>query len=410
MTCIKRKESGVNLIPDDMAMLLDNSGLNSLHINGHELLPIIQGGMGVGISAHRLSGTVAGYGGVGTISSIDLRRLHPDLMASTSKLPAGDDTKKLINDANLEALSREIRAARKMANGNGILAVNVMRAVSEYQPYITRSLEEGIDAIVVGAGLPLDLPDIAKDFPNVALIPILSDARGVQLVVKKWEKKGKLPDAIILEHPGIAGGHLGAAKIEDLHHERFNFENSIPECLEFFNKNGFKIPLIAAGGISSHTDIRRIQSLGGAGVQIGTPFAVTEESDANINFKKVLSQARPEDIVEFISVAGLPARAVKTPWLDKYLRIEDKLKGIAHKKKRCTLSFDCLVQCGLRDGNANVGQFCIDKQLGQAVIGNEEKGLFFRGAGILPFGDQIRPVKDLITFLLSKQALHEASV
>jgi nitronate monooxygenase len=384
-----------------MENLLRDGGLKPMFIKGHRILPIVQGGMGVGVSAHKLAGAVANLGGMGTISTIDLRRLHPDLMEKTNYLPASDETKQAINEANLEALSREIRAARKIADGHGMLAVNVMRAVSEYQPYVKRALEEGIDAVVVGAGLPLDLPDLAKDYPDVALMPILSDARGIQLVVKKWEKKGRLPDAIVIEHPGLAGGHLGAAKVEDLHDERFNFDRAIPESLEFFKSAGFDIPIIAAGGISCRDDIQRIQSYGAAGAQIGTAFAVTEESDAHPIFKKTLADARLEDIIEFVSVAGLPARAVKTPWLEKYLRIEPKLKAVAHKKKNCTMSFDCLLQCGLRDGNDKVGQFCIDKQLGLALTGDQQKGLFFRGAGILPFGQEIRPVKDLIAFLLS---------
>jgi nitronate monooxygenase len=160
-----------------------------MQIGNTNLLPIIQGGMGVGISAHALAGKVAFLGGVGTISSIDLRRLHPDLMAKTDHLPASDKTKSAINGANLTALGREIISARELAQGHGMLAVNVMRAVSEYKPYITKALECGIDAVVVGAGLPLDLPDLAQDFPKVNLIPILSDTRGLQLIVKKWEKK-----------------------------------------------------------------------------------------------------------------------------------------------------------------------------------------------------------------------------
>jgi nitronate monooxygenase len=134
---------------------------------------------------------------------------------------------------------------------------------------------------------------------------------------------------------------------------------------------------------------------------MGTAFAVTEEGDADPVFKEILTQARPEDLIEFTSVAGLPARAVKTPWLEKYLRNEHKLKAIAHKKKQCTMRFDCLQQCGLRDGDTKVGQFCIDKHLGFALVGDRAKGLFFRGAGKLPFGEQIRSVKDLINYMLS---------
>lgn len=377
------------------------SGLKTWRLAGRELLPLVQGGMGVGVSAGRLAGTVASYGGIGTVSSVDLRRLHPDLMEATSHLH-GDDAKQRINEANLVALDRELRRARELSQGRGLIAVNVMRAVSEYEPYLRQAMASGVDALVVGAGLPLDLPDIARDHPKVALVPILSDARGVQLIVRKWEKKGRLPDAIVVEHPRLAGGHLGAARVEDLGDRRFDFDVVIPEVLAFFRSAGIEreIPLIAAGGISSHEDILRLQGLGAAAVQLGTAFAVTQESDADIEFKKVLAGARPEDIVEFTSVAGLPARAVRTPWLDKYLRLQPRLQAAAHVKARCNMWFDCLAQCGLRDGKAAWGQFCIDKVLGHAVAGETSKGLFFRGAGRLPFGSEIRPVADLVGCLM----------
>ncbi len=384
-------------------------GLAPLRLGGRTLLPIVQGGMGVGVSAHRLAGTVAGLGAVGTISSVDLRRHHPDLMERTRDLPAGEAAtraaKLAINAANLEALEREIRAARELAGGRGLLAINVMRAVSEYGPSVTRALECGIDAVVVGAGLPLDLPDLAHDHPGALLVPILSDARGVQLLVRKWERKKRLPDAIVIEHPRLAGGHLGAAKIADVNDPRFEFETVIPQSLAFLRASGIEkeVPLIAAGGIRCFEDIARVQALGAAAVQLGTPFAVTQEGDAHPEFKRVLAQARDEDMVVFTSVAGLPARAVATPWLKNYLKAEPKLQSVAHVKPRCTLAFDCLAQCGLRDGLAGWGQFCIDTQLAAALRGDVKKGLFFRGVGALPFGDQIRSVHELMVRLLTRR-------
>ncbi|MEO3714332.1 NAD(P)H-dependent flavin oxidoreductase [Roseateles flavus] len=382
---------------------LQSSGLKPLTLGGRELLPIVQGGMGVGVSAQKLAGTVAALGGVGTLSSVDLRRHHPDLMARTEGLNAGEEAKRQINEANLEALDREIAGARERAQGRGLVALNVMRAVSEYATSVKRALEAGIDAVVVGAGLPLDLPDLAQDHPRALLIPILSDSRGVQLIVKKWERKKRLPDAIVIEHPRLAGGHLGAARISDLDDKRFDFDRVIPECLEFFRKAGIEreIPLIAAGGIRTHEDIQRLQGLGAAAVQLGTPFAVTQEGDASDEFKRVLAEARDEDMVEFTSVAGLPARAVGTPWLKAYLKIEHKLQAVAHVKSRCTKAFDCLAQCGLRDGLKDWGQFCIDNQLAAALRGDIKKGLFFRGAGSLPFGDQIKSVRELMERLLT---------
>jgi len=301
-------------------------------------------------------------------------------------------------------VEREIRAARRLAGGRGLIAMNIMRAVSDYAAYVRRSLEAGVDAVVVGAGLPLDLPDLAQDHPKALLVPILSDSRGVALIVKKWERKKRLPDAIVIEHPRLAAGHLGAARIADLNDPRFDFERVIPESLEFLRKAGIEkqIPLIAAGGIRRCEDIARIQALGGAAVQLGTPFAVTDECDASLGFKQVLAEARDEDLVEFTSVAGLPARAVATPWLKAYLKIEPRLQAVAHAKTRCTKAFDCLAQCGLRDGFKDWGQFCIDNQLAAALRGDLKKGLFFRGVGALPFGSQIRSVRELMERLLTR--------
>jgi nitronate monooxygenase len=395
-------------IPAHLLPALAASGLKALTLAGRRLLPIVQGGMGVGVSAHRLAGAVAAQGGVGTLSSVDLRRHHPDLMERTSGLSqrtgCDDDTKAQINAANLEALAREVHAARAASGGRGLIAMNVMRAVSDYANCVRRSLEAGVDMVVVGAGLPLDLPDLAADHPKALLVPILSDARGVALIVKKWERKKRLPDAIVIEHPRLAGGHLGAARIADLNDPRFEFDRVIPESLDFLRKAGLEgqIPLIAAGGIRSCEDIARIQNLGGAAAQLGTPFAVTTEGDASDEFKRVLAEARDEDMIEFTSVAGLPARAVGTPWLKAYLKAEPKLQLVAHAKERCTKAFDCLAQCGLRDGLPGWGQFCIDNQLAAALRGDLKKGLYFRGVGALPFGTQIRSVRELMERLLSR--------
>jgi len=373
--------------------------LAPLKIKGKTLLPIVQGGMGVGISAHRLAGHVARAGAVGTLSSVDLRRHHPDLMAQTAK----SRDKALINRVNLLALDREVSAALEIAGGKGLIAVNVMRAISEYAADVRQSCESGAGAIVVGAGLPLDLPDLTAAYPDVALIPILSDSRGIAILLKKWLRKSRLPDAIVIEHPRYAGGHLGAAKIADLNDPRFDFPRVLEETFAVFKELGIereKVPLIPAGGIATPAQVRDLFALGASAVQVGTPFAVTEESDAHPNFKRVLADARPEDIVTFMSVAGLPARAVKTPWLEQYLAKLPVLQRRANARTDCTLAFDCLEQCGLRDGIARFGQFCIDHHLAAALAGDVKRGLFFRGAAPLPFGKEIRPVKDVIEYLL----------
>lgn len=399
--------------------MLPAAGLRPLRLGGRTLLPVVQGGMGVGVSAHRLAGSVAALGAVGTISSVDLRRLHPDLMEATGELLPGEQAtraaKAAINAANLEALGREIRAARALSEGRGLLAVNVMRALESYAPAVRHALECGIDMVVVGAGLPLDLPELAQDHPQALLVPILSDARGVQLLVRKWERKKRLPDAILIEHPRLAGGHLGAARIADLGDTRFDFENVVPQTLAFLRSAGVErdVPVIVVGGIRTHADIARLQTLGAAAVQLGTPFAVTVESDASAGFKQVLADARDEDLVEFISVAGLPARAVRTRWLANYMQAEARLQQVAHRKPRCSLAWDCLAQCGLRDGTPGWGQFCIDRQLAAALRGDTAKGLFFRGVGALPFGNQIRGVDQLMQRLLTPaaaQPLREAAL
>jgi nitronate monooxygenase len=370
-----------------------------LKIKGKSLLPVVQGGMGVGVSAHRLAGSVAALGGLGTISSVDLRRHHPDLMRQTED----SRDKETINAVNHIALDREIQSAKAIADGKGMIGVNVMRAVSEYTRYVQISCASGADAIIVGAGLPLDLPELTADYPDVALIPILSDARGIALVLKKWMRKNRLPDAIIIENPRLAAGHLGAARLEDIYNPQFAFPEVLEGTRQVFKDLQLEreaIPLIVAGGINSHEQMRELLELGADAGQLGTPFAVTTEGDAHDNFKHVLAQAKPEDLVTFMSVAGLLARAVRTPWLNRYLQKEEKLQSKAGVKQ-CTVGFDCLQQCGLRDGIAKAGQFCIDTRLAFALSGDVQRGLFFRGAESLPFGSAIRPVQELIEYFLT---------
>lgn len=382
-------------------MTMLHTDLPLFKMKGKELLPIVQGGMGVGISAHRLAGAVAKEGAVGTIASIDLRRHHPDLMEQTQHSKNHQE----MDRANLIALDREIKSAKEIAQGNGLIAVNVMKAVTEHPQLVRQACESGADAIVMGAGLPFDLPEMAAGYPGVALIPILSDVRGINVVLKKWMRKQKLPDAIVIEHPRYAGGHLGAPKPEDINDPRFDFPGVLEGVFKLFQEFGIereRIPLIPAGGINTYEKVRNLLSLGASAVQIGTPFAVTQEGDAHPNFKTVLAEAKPEDIVTFMSTAGLPARAVLTPWLRNYLRREIKLMSYADPiRAKCAAVLDCLSDCGLRDGISKMGQFCIDSQLAAAMRGDVNKGLFFRGSEPLPFGSAIRPVRELLEYLLT---------
>jgi nitronate monooxygenase len=338
---------------------------------------------------------------VGTIASIDLRHHHTDLTEQAKHCRDKDE----LNRLNLIALDREIKAALEIAAGHGLVAVNVMKAVDEHPALVRQACASGAQAIVMGAGLPLDLLELAEGYPDVALIPILSDARGVAIVLKKWARKGRLPDAIVIEHPLYAGGHLGAPNPADLANARFNFAEVLPGIFKVFDDMGIareQIPVIVGGGINSHEKLLAALALGASAVQLGTPFAVTEEGDAHLNFKRVLAEAKPEDIVTFMSVAGLPARAVNTPWLANYIKREPKLQAVAKADpKRCAIGLHCLTQCGLRDGLEKAGQFCIDSQLVAALKGDVNKGLFFRGSEPLPFGSAIRPVQDLVDYLLT---------
>lgn len=379
----------------------DSYALPEWRLRKRALLPIVQGGMGIGVSAHRLAGTVAGTGAMGTISSVDLRQHHPDLLA----LSAGCRDEARLGAFNLVALDREIKGALELAQGRGAVAVNVMKAVAAHADYVRQSCASGAHAIVMGAGLPLDLPELTRDFPDVALIPLLSDVRGIGIVMKKWMRKQRLPDAIVIEHPRYAGGHLGATRIEDTGDVRFDFEPVLEGVHALFRDLGLerdRIPLIVAGGINSPAQVRSLLAMGAAAVQLGTPFAVTQEGDAHPEFKRVLAEAKPEDITTFMSVAGLPARAVLTPWLKHYLRREKALQTHAKADpRRCVPGLNCLSVCGLRDGLASIGQFCIATRLAYALKGDVAKGLFFRGSEALPFGSAIRPVRELIDYLLT---------
>lgn len=380
--------------------LLSASWFKPLTLAGKKILPIVQGGMGVGVSAHSLAGAVARENAMGTIASIDLRHHHPDLMEQTERCR----DRELIDQANLIALDREIKAARIKSEGRGLIAVNVMKAVRQHPALVRQTCESGADVLVMGAGLPIDLPEMVADFPKIALVPILSESRGVAILLKKWLKKGHLPAAIIIEHPGYAGGHLGAAKVDDLHASRFDFDTVLQECHALFEELGLGAdapPLIVAGGIDSHEKVRHWLGSGASAVQLGTAFAVSTEGDAHQEFKRVLMQANPAALTEFVSVAGLPARAVPTHWLNQYQKHEAQMQSCAKADpRRCAQRADCLTQCGLRDGISRIGQFCIDTKLVSALKGEVGKGLFFRGAGSLPFGQVMRPVNELIEYLL----------
>ncbi|MFV2028991.1 NAD(P)H-dependent flavin oxidoreductase [Neisseria sp. S1] len=375
-----------------------------LVIRGKSLIPIVQGGMGVGVSASSLSSAVARENGVGTIASVDLRHLHDDLLIESKINPTEEKYDKL----NRIALDREIKKAKAESQGRGMIAVNVMKAVKDHQALVRQACESGADAIVMGAGLPLDLPEMTEGYRNIALLPILSESRGINIVLRRWMKKGVLPDAIVIEHPAHAAGHLGAMTVDGVNDEKFEFKRVIEETFEVFKNLGLeseKIPLVLAGGMANFQKIQTaLKEWGASAVQIGTAFAVTQEGDAHINFKKTLAGAETEQVVEFMSVAGLPARGVKTKFLESYMKRESILQANAKADpRRCTQGINCLSVCGLRDGLEKVGQFCIDLKLAAAWRGEVDKGLFFRGKDPLPFGNAIKSVQETIHYLLTGQ-------
>lgn len=374
-----------------------------LTIRGRDLIPIVQGGMGVGVSASGLSSAVARENGVGTIASVDLRHLHEDLLAESKINPSENKYNRL----NRIALDREIQAAKAQSQGRGMIAVNVMKAVKDHAALVRQACESGADAVVMGAGLPLDLPEMVGDYrKQVAMLPILSESRGIGIVLKRWMKKGVLPDAVVIEHPAHAAGHLGAMTVDGVNDAKFDFKRVIEETFELFKNLGLeseKIPLILAGGMADFGKVSTaLKDWGAQAVQIGTAFAVTQEGDAHINFKNTLAGAPQEQVVEFMSVAGLPARGVNTRFLSSYIKREAKLQANAKADpRRCTQGLNCLSVCGLRDGLDKIGQFCIDLKLAEAFRGELDKGLFFRGKDPLPFGDKIRSVRETVEYLLT---------
>jgi nitronate monooxygenase len=226
----------------------------------------------------------------------------------------------------------------------------------------------------------------------------------VSIVLRKWARKNRLPDAIVIEHPRYAGGHLGATRLDEVADPKYEFAPVVEAIFEVFREQGLersRIPVILAGGVHTHEQVRELLGLGASAVQVGTAFAVCLEGDADARFKEVLADAKPEDIVTFMSVAGLPARAVATPWLRRYLSREKALQSHAKADpRRCVPGLQCLTVCGLRDGIATSGQFCIATRLGYALHGDIKKGLFFRGAEPIPLA-AMRPVSELLAYLLT---------
>ena len=279
-------------------------------------VPIIQGGMGIGVSLSNLASAVANVGGIGIISGVQIGFREADFYRNT-------------HQANLRALSKEIRKARKLSP-NGILGVNLMVATQNYKEMVMVCVEEKVDLIISGAGLPIELPSLVKN-SNTKIAPVVSSAKAANLITKLWLRRyDYLPDLMIVEGPD-AGGHLGFS-FEELEGEDYpNLENIVKDVIEvikpFEKSKNKKIPIIAAGGIFNGSDIAQFIKLGASGVQMGTRFVATHECDAPLEFKNAYINSKKEDIEFILSPVGMPGQAIINPFMR---RVKAKKKKITN--------------------------------------------------------------------------------
>jgi nitronate monooxygenase len=328
--------------------------------------------MGVGISLSGLASAVAKEGGIGVIAAAMIGMSEPDIYTD-------------FQAANIRALRREIRKAREATKG--ILGVNIMVALTNFADLVRTSIEEGVDIIFSGAGLPTDLPKYLKDQSQTKLAPIISSARAAKLLCKKWLSKfDYLPDAFVVEGP-MAGGHLGFSP-EQVNNPDFALEKLIPEVLDavrlFEQEHNKTIPVIAAGGIYTGADIHKFLNMGAAGVQMGTRFVATHECDAHRDFKESYLSAEKDDLVLIKSPVGLPGRALRNKFL------EDVSRG---EKKPFKCPYHCVTTCNYKDS-----PYCIAFALVNAKKGKLKHGFAFAGSNAYRVND-IVSVKELIESL-----------
>lgn len=340
--------------------------------------PIVQGGMGVGISLHRLASAVAAEGGIGVIAGAMIGMREPDV----ARDPIG---------ANSRALSKEIQKARELTDG--IIGVNIMVALTDFASLVRTSISERADVIFSGAGLPTELPKILREMCDekkeefrTKLVPIVSSARAASILCKKWLSRADyLPDAFVVEGPK-AGGHLGY-KPEDLDSPAHALETIVPMVVDavkpFEDAHGRKIPVIAAGGVYSGEDIHRFLAMGASGVQMGTRFVATEECDADIRFKEAYVNATEDDIAIIKSPVGMPGRALKGRFIE----------ALEEGKRNFRCLFHCISTC-----NPEKSPYCIASALLNAMRGNLDKGFAFSGANVFRV-NQIITVKELMNSL-----------
>jgi nitronate monooxygenase len=349
-------------------------------------IPIIQGGMGVGISWEKLAGAVAKEGAVGVVSAVGTGYRHPNLVKRDKfGRPIGS-----IYTHSKEALTRIIQDAKRIAQGRGLIGVNILCAITDYGRVARDAVQAGADLIISGAGLPMKLPEYVEN-DDVALVPIVSSARAMNLICRTWEKRYKrIPDAVVLEGPK-SGGHQGF-KYEECFMEEYQLENLFPSVLEEAQRWG-GIPVIVAGGVWSYKDILFYIKQGAAGVQMATRFIATHECDAPLIYKEVVLNAEEEDIILLKSPVGYPLRVIRTPFVERLMAGYNGWNGcVSH----------CITPCNKGEEAKKVG-FCIADRLGAAWLGNYQEGIFISGAnGHLLKKQGIISVKELLDMLTGK--------
>lgn len=332
-------------------------------------IPVIQGGMGVGISLSGLAGAVAAEGGIGVISAAQIGYREADF----DKDPIG---------CNLRAIKKEIDKARQIANG-GIIGVNIMTATKRYEDYVRAAVQAGADLIISGAGLPVDLPKYTEG-SETKIVPVISSLKSAQVIMRYWMKKYKrLPDAIVIEGP-FAGGHLGFTKEQAEHPEELQYDEEVKKILLYVRKMEkaycLRIPVIMAGGIYTREDMEHYLAMGISGVQMATRFVAAYECDADEAYKQSYINARKEDIVIVQSPVGMPGRAIMNSFLHK----AEKGK-IPHE--RC---HSCIRAC-----NPAETPYCITEALVNAATGHIEDALLFCGANAWRV-EKLEHVKDIM--------------
>lgn len=315
-------------------------------------LPIIQGGMGVGVSLSSLAAAVTNAGGIGVISAADIGFKEKDFNTNSKA-------------ANLRALKEHIKIAKEKTK-NGVLGVNIMVVTKDYEDYVKTAIEAGIDLIISGAGMPTALPKIVKD-STVKIAPIISSLKACRVIMKLWEKhNNRLPDAVIVEGPK-AGGHLGFKKDQiNMKEEEFEAEvvKIIDHVKEYEKKYNTQIPVLVAGGVFDGNDISKYLKLGASGVQMATRFVATDECDASDDFKNAYLNSTIDDVEIVSSPVGMPGRAI----------LNDFVKRTKEGKVKVERCYDCMIPCNPADT-----PYCITQALINSVTGNIDNGLVFCG-------------------------------